>query len=365
MAGQVADKEEEIHENIAAQVSLRANAWYGPNAELLPVREAIRRHRYSFFFRFQIKAGSQVKIVLVKVPRKQNMTLATATNANELRKSTQDEYHTLQATWEIFKNSKDENCHAIEPLAYLEEWNAIVMPEISGVMLKDVLFRPSVILRSSAAWLELQRNLIHTARWLRIFHEGGDMKMETFPRQDAQEQIEVTLEALKKNSRGRVNIEPLQRAMKDFLDKAAAEPVPVTLLHKNFEYSSVIIMPDGRACALDPHNPERGAIYMDLAALLVDPDTRFAQVLSYGCVLSERRLQDSRQKFLNAYFKDSSLEPVALNFYCALRMIRKWGYKEHIFSASRPVRIFVAPFLLPIIRRHFARILQYYLGSKI
>lgn len=365
MAGQVVNKEEEIFEKIVAQVSLKAKGWYGQDAELLPVREAIRRHRYSFFFRFHIKTGSQVKIVLVKVPRKQNMSLHAATTANELRKSTQDEYHTLQATWEIFKKAKDENCHAIEPLAYLEEWNAIVMPEISGVMLKDVLFRPSIILRSSGSWLGLQENLKHTARWLRTFHEGGDMVMDVFPRQDAQEQIEVTLAALKRNSREKVNTEPLQKAMMEFLDRAAAEPVPVALLHKNFEYSSVIIMPDGKACALDPHNPERGAIYMDLAALLVDPDTRFAQVLSYGCVLSERRLQDSRQKFLASYFYGATIQPVALNFYCALRIIRKWGYKEHIFSGSRLVRVFIAPFLLPIIRRHFARILQYYLGSKI
>jgi hypothetical protein len=100
---------------------------------------------------------------------------------------------------------------------------------------------------------------------------------------------------------------------------------------------------------LDYSLNRRGPIYFDLATILVDPQTRQAQILTGGRFLPAGFMQACRQSILDVYFSGEPYNEQILNFYCALAALNKWSADE-LDSSVRP----------NIGKRVFTRIIRHY-----
>lgn len=298
--------------------------------------------------------------LLVKIARKPHLaTPAEAMRLPQLREAAQAEYNLAVATWQAFEQIKDPHCAAVPTLAYLEEWNAVVMCELDGRPLKKWLTDPAIVLRRPQAWSQLLKNVGAAGRWLRIFHEGvGDVQRREFDFTAAEAALHQVLDRLEENSGGRVSKSGLQADMFQALKRLKGAELPVATMHGDFHYSNILTLTDGRVCAIDPYFEERYPVYFDLASLLMDPQTRPVQVFSSGLWIDANHLSMLQKVVLESYFQDKTANPDALFFHYGMALLYKWAGLEKDLSAARGVRGLIITLARPLVRRHFRRVLM-------
>lgn len=350
----------EIRESIAYE----APKWFGDGAQLDSKPSEIRRHAHSFIIRYPLVNTAMNKAVLVKIGRTPDMNSLAEVEAGErLKNLARSEYAIMQSTWQAFERAGATDVYAVQPLKYLESWNAIVMEEVAGQPLKELLFRPPFQRNRR----KLLKGLAGAARWLGLFHSGpGAIRLETFPREEVEQKVEAFVEQLEQNSNRQVEVEAFRQTLLSRLSNLAGETL-VAQLHGDYHYSNVLLAKDGRVCALDPRNfMRRGPVYADLATLVIDPETRPAQIISWGRGVSPRFVQQARRTILENYYSVVGLEEESesiLDFYCALSVLHKWGISEKILNAPGP-KGQMALVLRPLVRRHYGHLFNRYLGIR-
>jgi len=346
--------------SIAGVLEKRIHEWYGESAVLDSNSFSLRRYPYSFFIGFPIKTSTGDQTLLVKIHRKPNIaTLAEALTTNRLRELARNEYEMSQMIWRVFEEENSPDCQAVQYLDHLEEWNALLMREVKGKMLKEYLLHPSLAVRSPKAMEQLLSFLSSAAHWLRIFHRRiSGLQTAVFPVEEAGQWMKEVLSKLQLNSNGQVDVAPYQRALERTLESLRALTISIGLLHSDFHFSNILITSEGSACVLDYSLNYRGPIYFDLATLLIDPQTRKAQILTGGWFLTSRFVQTCRQSILNSYFGSESYSENVLNFYCALAVLNKWSADEADFAIRPGV---VNSLLAQMTRRYYAELLPLYL----
>lgn len=339
--------------------------WFGSNASFDDTLPILQRYPNSFMVRFRVLTSDGDEAVLVKIPSKPYFgSLADAIASDVSKARVQEQYSASKAVWNAIKDEGDSTCCAVPPPQYLEKWNALAMKEIQGQMLKSYLLKPAVSLGFSHSWHQLSEAVARSSRWLRIVHSRAcDVKMEPFPTQEVQALIDETLEKLEQDSRGRVEVQHYQSLLQNLLESVSKTVVPVGLLHDDYHYSNILITPDLRACALDYAFTHRGPIYADLATMLIDPETRLAQILSLGLFLSEEKLAQLHSLIIDNYFQGKPHDSQVLILFCVIAILYKWSVDEKRFGGNGLKRLY-SPLLVPIIRRHFRYTLNTYSSKK-
>jgi len=335
--------------------------WYGQGATLQAESADLRAYPYSFFVSFPIQTSSGEQTLFAKIHRKPYMaTLNEALAAEWLRPIARDEYEMTRVISRAFDEENSPMCTAIQPLGLMDEWNAILMRKVNGKPLKKYLLRPSVVLRFPSALAELQQYLKSSITWLRVFHDRvAGTHIAPFPVNDATELIHEILAKLDRQSKGQVDVEAYRFALLKQLECIGALSVPVGLLHDDFQYSNILIEPDGRACVLDYALNYQGCIYSDLATLMIDPQTREIQILSGGRFIAPGFIRAFNQTVLSAYFNGEPFHKTVLDFYCALAVLNKWSADEA--EIANGWRKKLSSIFSRVTRRYYAKLLTRYL----
>ena len=356
----------EIIAEITADVKQRVPDWLGDTARLATLSPELTQYPNSYIARYQVHVDGDVKTLLVKVPSKPHVTtLSEALSRKDARSRAREQYAAALTVWKAIAEENDATCLAVKPFAHLYNWNAVVMEEVNGKMLKVFLVRPAIAFRLPNAWKKLRQVLNNSARWLRVIHQRiGRPRISPIGIDDLANEIQEELSALQMHSKGQVNIEPLRQQFSELLNAVSNSTVPTALLHDDFQYSNILISSSGSACALDSSFSRRGPVYSDVATLLVDPETRLVQLLSFGLFLPRRRIIQLRELVLESYFQDSPINQLSLKLYCALAILHKWTVDERLFS-SGGVKQLLSPLLIPVIRYNFERILKPYLSFQV
>ena len=336
-------------------------AWFGAGATLNAEAATLHTYPYSFFVSFPIQTSDGEQTLFAKIHRKPHMaTLNEALAAEWLRPIAHDEYEITKVIWHTFEEKNSPMCTAIQPFGLIEEWNAILMRKVEGVPLKKYLVRSSVLLRSPKALAQLQKYLESSVIWLRIFHDQvADPHMDPFPVEDAMEFMNEVLSKLSDRSKGEVDISVYRSSLLKRLESIRGLTVPVALLHDDFQYSNVLIQPDGRACVLDYAFNHRGCVYSDLATFLIDPQTRGVQILTGGRFIAPGFIRAFHQTILKAYFDGKPYYKNVLDFYCSLVVLNKWSADERENYSGWKKKLY--SFLLRPIRRYYTNLLREYL----
>ncbi len=351
----------EVIASLANALTAHIPEWYGQDASLRAESAALRAYPYSFFINFPIQTPGGEQTLFAKIHRKPHMaSLDEALAADWLKPMARDEYEMTRVIWRAFEDEDSPVCAAVQPLGFMDEWNAILMRKVEGRSLKSYLLRPSVVLRSSKALAELREYLKSSVIWLRIFHDRvAGAHIAPFPVTDAMDLMNEILAKLSRQSRGQVDVQPYRSVLSKRLEHISDLQVPIALLHDDFQYSNILIRTDGQACVLDYALNYHGCIYSDLATLLIDPQTRGIQILTGGRFIAPSSVRAFDQTILNAYFNGKSYHKDVLNFYCALAVLNKWSADEvGTYSGWRRKLHFM---LSRATRRYYANLLTQYL----
>ena len=338
--------------------------WYGADAVLISAAPSVRVHPYSFIVNFPVGTPGGTAELLVKIKRKPALpTLRDAIAAGGLREEARSEYEMIQLIWEAFQQEASPRCTAIKPLGFFDPWNAICMQKVEGEMLKHYLLNPLTLLRCPGHLARLMSYLAYSAEWLRVFHDRvANIQMLPFLQTDAGALVSEAVENLSRASNGQVATAPLLDSLMRMLRGFGDEPVPFALLHDDFQYSNILITAEGRVCALDYALNYWGAAYSDLATLLIDPQTRRAQILSGGRFISREFIAACRKSILDVYFKGQPFNECMLNFYCALAIINKWRADEAEMAAGW--RRNLLPFETRLFRSYYSELLSQYINQN-
>lgn len=356
----------EILAEITAEVERRVPDWFGDASKLATSFPELIQYPNSYIARYQVHVDGDLKTLLVKVPSKPYVaSLSEALSRKDSRSRAREQYAAALTVWNAIADENDERCLAVKPYAHLYDWNAVVMEEVNGKMLKLFLLRPAIAFRLPKAWKELRQVLYNSARWLRVVHQRvGKLQTASILIDDLKSQIDEELTALQQNSREQIDTRPLRQKLNELLGVISNSTVPTALLHDDFQYSNILISSSGSACALDSSFSRRGSVYSDIASLLVDPETRLMQLLSFGMFLPKHRIVQLRDLVLESYFQDSPINQLSLKLYCALAILHKWTVDEKRFS-SGGIKQLLSPLLVPVIRYNFRRILKPYLSFRV
>lgn len=335
--------------------------WYGESAAIDSESITLRTYPYSFFIRFPVKTSIGTETLLVKIHRKPRIdTLTKALTTERLRKLARDEYKISQAIWQAFAEENSPLCIPVQYLGFIEKWNALLMRQVEGKMLKKYLLRPSIALRNPKSLALLEKYLLLSTHWLNILHRRvSGLQIVPFPVENARLLMEEVLSKLRERSNGQVDIKPFRAALELQLEGMRDLRVPLGLLHTDFHYSNILVTLDGRVCVLDYALNYYGPIYFDLATILIDPETRELQILTGGRFITPDFIQSCKRLILNAYFNGEPYLENVLNFYCVLAILNKWSTDEEGLSNS--CRKVMSPILSRIIRRYYAKLVLQYL----
>jgi hypothetical protein len=348
------DDDSFIAEQLAHALRTHLTQWYGHDADFVSLVPSVSRRPWSYLLRYQIAVQDGAgQSLLVKIPREPGIdTLAQAVKAEQWYRATELEYQTLRAIEAVFAKEAQDFC-SIRALAYLGEWNALVMEEMPASPLREVLLRPIGVLGSGAErrWREMVMR--RSGRWLRIFHTAlGEPATDVNWITQTRAQVGHELLCLEHAMSRRANLAPLRSAFERVLARQR-ENVPVATLHGDYSCANVLVRPDGRISVLDMNENVRGSVYQDLATLVVDLRTRKALVIRYAGLLQTRRLAELAGPVLEGYFGAEAHDAEALHLACALAVLRKWRQDEEAVLAARLGRAVPQRIVRHVFRRYY------------
>lgn len=343
--------------SLAKTISIDLHKWYGSESVLRTDSVELMEYPYSFFVRFPIVTPGESFTLLAKIHRKPYIkSLTTAISDTSLKAAGYAEYEITRKMWSVFSKENSSTFMSIQPLAYLEEWNAILMRKVDGKLLKEYLFTPSFMLRKEKAIEQLQNYLSAAVNWLRVFHyRVADMRLEKFPVQDAMDSMDNILNRLSRH----VDVTGYRRALIKKISDIRSLLVPVCLLHDDFQYSNIIVENRGRVCVLDYAMNHRSCTYSDIATLLIDPRTRGLQVWSLGGLIPKKIIQSLDRTIIETYFRSETFHKPVLDYFCALAILNKWQADES-GNSNNPKTIPLRR-LPTLVRSYYNELLLYYI----
>jgi hypothetical protein len=349
---------------ITFELGQRVPDWLDASARLNPLPDR-RLFRHSFFLSYRVTTDAGPVTILVKIARKPSIQrINAAIRVDELRKIAQQEYAFLKTTWEAFKRAKKPGFRAVQPFAYLEAWNAIVMRKAEGESLNQLFYRPAIPVGLPGGRQKLLAVLKQAGQWLKLFHQyAGEMRLEPFPRAEAEKELERLLDSLSTNSANQLDVRGFKKGLLELLSQLNGE-VPVARLHGDYHFSNILFTSDGQICALDPFYSLRNPVYEDLAELLVHPETRPVQVFSGGQFAPPQFVADCRKAVMDGYFDDSSFDRKMLEFYCALHILHQWSMNEKRLQKTGVKQTWLKPVVM-LTRGYFDRLLAQYLPAAV
>jgi hypothetical protein len=326
----------ELTRRLSEAVACLVPEAFGQGAQLETLSPLRMDRRYSFMFRYWVRKPDQSQCsILVKIPHQDWIhSIEEAIASDQVREEIKHEFATMQSVYSLVQNSGHPQLFAINPVGgYLSEYNAIVMEEVPLEMLKGYLTAFSIIVNDRPAWMDFEVKLRLAGEWLRLIHDAFRQdQTRRLAELDIQKTALSEIDLLEKISGRklatvRASFVQLYELMRDW-------PVPISALHNDFHLGNIFVTPDGRVGALDPNWQDAGAVYEDLASLLIDPITRKLQVLLLGLAFRNSQRVRFEHAVLGGYFKNAPPPYPILYLYCAVDLLAKWRKNEEILRSK-------------------------------
>ena len=337
---------------------------FGSKARIDPSHlPVVRSFANSFIVRFPIEGLDSSPVVLAKIAhRPHKRDLAAALKDDSLRTLAKSEMAQLEATWRSFEELGDPNLIAVQPLSYLEEWNAIVMLEVNARPLRSQLTSLAVGFSQAKATAEFTRHLRNASQWIRHYHNHvGGGKIEPVSQELLQDRIEK-IELDVKQFMGKSADAARKLALLESKSRQITGTDTIAQLHGDFHCSNILVTPQGQICVLDPRaNSSRRSIYNDLAALLTDLHLKPIPMVTGG-FFTRKFWDQSRQAIIESYFKPGEYSQPLLDFYCASEVMFKWSMDERDFTNRKKMRM-LKSVARPVLGRYMSRLTDRFLAG--
>jgi len=354
----------ELTKSLSAAIAHLVPRAFGAGAELDSSPPTRIDRRYSFMFRYQVRMqNGKLLSLLVKIPHQDWVkSMEEAIASEQVRKEVKDEFEIMQSIYSIIQESKRPHLSAINPVGgYLLDFNAIVMEEVPLQMLKSYLSRSSIIMNKHSAWTDFENMLNRAGEWLMVIHTAFQRnRTATLGELDVWQKTQDEISVLESITKTR--LDSISALLAQLYKLIGNVDVPVSSLHNDYQLGNIFVTPENGVGALDPNWKERGAIYEDLASLLIDPVTRKFQVLFQGLIFRRAQRKRYEEAILQGYFDNTNYPLGVIYFYCALAALGKWHANEELLRshASQLARIMILVGSL-LAGLYFRRLIQDYL----
>ena len=353
-----------VIDEITAEIATRLTIAEGEHARLLDTNPEIMTYTSSFFLRFPIElANGQKSHILVKIRRHPKMaTLSEAISATNLHIKMPEEYQALQSTYEYFGRRSD-GLNAARPLAYLNAFHALVMFEFPGATLRQLLMAGARHFGSGTHTERLHTAANSSGKWLQEFHSGmNDATTQSYSADEFHDETASILNKLGKHGVPTRQVDQLSHLFDRAIEHLGVRDVTFSKSHEDYTTDNILFDPSDQLAVIDIKIRPAPA-YLDLALLLVHPETYRAQFLSAGAYFSGKKLRGYRDSIMEGYFAGSAPDRLLLDFYCAKNILGKWLMYENIMRNHKGVKAVMSSLIKPQLRHYFSKTTHAYLRS--
>lgn len=350
-----------VFEEIAAALADSLPGWPGIDAQLDTSQTPnLRVYAHSFIARYTARHGHEPVYLLVKIPHRSNQAdLRAALDDEALHKAAIGEYRRMLDTWQAFERFHDPDCIAVQPVGFLEPWNAIVMLEIDARPLRSLLVTPQIWFSHAATTKRFVGHLRKASRWLRRYHDlVGDSTVAPVSRELMTARLDKVAGDVATHLGNRFNASEYLSMLRERIETFSGLE-RIARLHGDFHASNILFTPQGRICVLDPRDDIRPrSVYDDLATLLIDLHLKPVPMLTGGR-FSQEFLERSRQAVVESYFEPGEYHPALLDFYCTCETLFRWSMVERDLVQRKKAHL-VAPVARPILTRYMHGVISRY-----
>jgi hypothetical protein len=313
-------------------------------------KPVIQLRDWSFFIRYEIGIpGDQQKAIFVKIRRHPDKSIPESINDPGLKEEGLNDFRALQSiegfirnkepavneaapdAQGIFQSTEINYYCAVRPLAFFDEWSALVMEQLEAVPLRKKFldFRTAY----NQAWQDqLATFCYRSGRWLRVYHEQlGQLHAGPFFSDNIHNIIERNLQFIQTSSH--FDLTSLRKTLDQTRVKSKYLTLPHGLLHWNFDCANILISTDNRVGVLDSHFIE-GPIYVDITKIMTDLQTYSLQTLSYGWFIRAGMINHLHQSILRGYFGEEPYSKTALTLYSIFSVLEKWQSDEETLQQT-------------------------------
>jgi len=358
----VNDRNEQVLKKLIEVLTDSIPGWFGSGVRFDAAQTPeVQTHAHSFIIRYRLLLDADERYLLVKIPHRPNQTdLQESLGNKTLSQPARDEYEQLLVIYQTFDTLNDPDCTAVQPLDFLDEWNAIVMLEMEAIPLRVMLTSPQIGFSRPEATEQFIGHLRKASHWLRYYHDKiGESESRPLSQELMQARLDKISMDVANHIGSRYQVQTKLKVLRSHIGKASGRE-RIARLHGDFHASNILITRQGQVCVLDPRvDSDKKSIYNDLSTLLIDLSVKLIPMLTGG-VFTQKFLQKSQQAVVESYFKPGEFEPSLLDFYCASEALFKWSMNERDFDRRKKMRM-MAPLARPILTNYMQGLIRRYL----
>ena len=279
--------------------------------------EGPEQMEWSFHFEVHVRGWRSGEVTLLaKVPRWGEAPTLDAAVAAGPQEATRLEFESLGRLHSAILDSGDPGLAAVEPVAFVEPVNAIVMTHLRSRPLQARLGLGKGGGDPAALFQRI-------GRWLRVLHDtlgAPEAAPGVFDAAAAVEDLRETEQVVRRKGpspRGLLTALAGLRAKAADIDGAETG---AGVIHGDLSQGNVLVSPDERVALIDP-NPAPGDIHLDAAHLLADVVARRSQLASLGMLRSPEVVAGWAD---DAAAGHGGLNKPVLEFYRSRALIDRW-----------------------------------------
>ena len=306
---------EKIIEEINDHVRTNAHLWRA-NASVSSHPSKIFTRPWSFILRYPVKSGGAV---LVKIARHKEMNLAQSAKDKSLFGNNERDFLMLSKVAHVFQSQNGNFCF-VKPYEFMPRWNAFAMEELDVRTLKDDFLKTRMVLNRQKDWANFSTLLAQATQWLQIFHQqAGEIKIIPLAETKVKSRIEKNAKIVGYDAKN---------LLKEY-EALAQYPTLIATLHGDFHCGNIIINKEGRVGALDA-DLMQGAIYLDIAKLFADLETRSIQMLLQGNFMREKESERVYKTILENYKSSEKIpfDEKLFQLFIKVAVLEKWAFDE-------------------------------------
>jgi len=362
MSNNIFSNDQEFVSSFKKQLFIDSTEWFGQAPGAIHFIDRMDR-RYSFIFRAVVHFRNKNDVYLViKIPRNPSMTkLIEVVSSEKLRQEAKLEAKILERIYQRVQESSENSLAAIKVYGYYPQFCAIVMEELRMRLLKEDITGFSKLVLSNKNWKNFISNATKSSAWLFLFHEASDMQQDIkLSETNILEDVNYSISRLE-NVSG-LDFTNLRIRFEKYYESIKSKKVKIGMLHNDFHLGNVFILKGEKVGAFDPNWESRGPIYIDIARLMIDLETRRSQILSFGILFSQLRIDEYKSAVLSGYFRISDFDLQLTTFFCALEVVKKWRVNEEFFvDKNLKLLVGIKPILMFWTRRYFNNLIHHYI----
>jgi hypothetical protein len=247
------------------------------------------------------------------------------------------EYESMVRVHEHFQQDPEAGLATVEGLAFIPEYNIVVMPFVVFESIYDTCMTTTKLISGK----EIDQSLDYVrraGRWLRKMH-GLPIDIDNVSperRLGPQDSVKSILDDVLVLQELGVDPSRFPQWNDTITILQNIQTDKRVWTHDDYHMRNVFVLPNGDVMSLDTALNFADSPYADIGKILADMKTRRARVMRFGLLPSDRTVDRFQQAFLDGYFDGDAPDPMLLALYEGQFIMEKWAESLSVIQEKLP-----------------------------